>query len=24
VHSLHDGRLCDYAPEPSLASLDAD
>jgi putative ABC transport system ATP-binding protein len=24
VHSLHDGRLCDYAPEPTLASLDAD
>jgi putative ABC transport system ATP-binding protein len=23
VHSLHDGRLCDYAPEPVLASLDA-
>jgi putative ABC transport system ATP-binding protein len=23
VHSLHDGRLCDHAPEPALASIDA-
>jgi putative ABC transport system ATP-binding protein len=24
VHSLHDGRLCDSAPEPVLVSLDGD